>query len=137
LNDAATVAFVLERSSGRALYLGNDPLEDRLIGEGDALCGSTVTEFHFHRFGLNDADELALAVRLADQRRLVVRAEPSATAVGECVTIPVPAPQGAACGVGALAALAALRACYRPASGATTSAAKRSTTAGSRPWITT
>jgi hypothetical protein len=111
LNDAGTVAFLLEFSGalGRRLYLGADPVEDRVIGRGDPLCDGVVQGIEFQRFGLNDAGQLALGLELAGGRRLVVRAEPTLTEPGACVTeVPEPAPGGAAAGA-ALALLAGRR----------------------------
>lgn len=62
---------------GRRLYVGPDAVEDRVIGRGDARCGGGVSYVTFHRFGLNDAGEIALGVELSNARRLVVRAEPT------------------------------------------------------------
>lgn len=113
LNDEGTVAFLLEFAGplGRSLYVGPDPVEDRVIGRGDALCGGIVRDIEFHRFGLNDAGELALGLRLADDRRLIVRAEPTLTQPGACVTEVVPEPT--TLGWGALAALFAVVRCRR------------------------
>lgn len=106
LNDTDTVAFLLQFDGGRGLYVGPDPIADRVIGTGDPLCGGVVQSIRFSRFGLNDAGELALAVELADSRRLIVRAEPTLSQPGACVTqVPEPALGGAAAGV-ALALLA-------------------------------
>ncbi|MEB2344369.1 MAG: hypothetical protein OZ948_06505 [Deltaproteobacteria bacterium] len=111
LNDAGTVAFLLEFSGdlGRRLYLGPDPVEDRVIGRGDPLCDGVVKGIEFHRFGLNDAGQMALGIELVGGRHLVVRAEPTLTEPGACVTeVPEPALGGTAAGV-ALALLTALR----------------------------
>lgn len=105
LNDSGTVAFTIDATDGRHLYVGSDPVEDAVLAVGDALCEGTVTEIHFDRYGLNDANELALGVVLADGRRLIVRAEPSSGPGGECIRFPVPEPQH---GLGATAAIAAL-----------------------------
>jgi hypothetical protein len=112
INDLGTVAFLYLMNSQRALYLGSDPVEDKVLASGDALCDSTVVGIGFHRYGLNDADELALHVRLADARDLLVRAEPSAGPGGECiVTAPEPrAALGALATFGALGALGRVRA---------------------------
>jgi hypothetical protein len=105
VNDAGTVAFAIEASDGRHLYAGTDPVEDEVLAVGDALCDDTVTEIHFHRYGLNDVNELAFGVALSDGRRLIVRAEPSAGPGGACIRFPVPEPDAA---LGAIVAIAAL-----------------------------
>jgi len=112
LNDAGTVAFSLNTAQGTHLYVGSDPVADEVLSAGDALCDDTVTEIYFHRYGLNDAGELALGVALSDGRRLIVRAEPSTGPGGECIRFPVPEPGGAA--AAALAALAVLAATTVP-----------------------
>jgi hypothetical protein len=106
------VAFLLEFAGviGRKLYVSADPVAGYVIGRGDALCDGVVQDVTFHRFGLNDAGELALGIQLTDSRRLVVRAEPTLTEPGACVTEPVPEPAlGGAAACVALALLAAGR----------------------------
>ena len=88
--------------------VGSDPVEDKVLAVGDALCDDVVTEIYFHRYGLNDSDELALGVALSDGRQLIVRAEPGAGPGGECIRFPVPEPDGVLGAVVAVAALAAL-----------------------------
>ena len=72
-----------------------------MLASGDPLCGSTVVAVEFQRYGLNDADQFALQVFLADGRTMIVRADPGPTASGACITT---APEPAA----PLAELAAL-----------------------------
>lgn len=108
LNDAGLVSFLLEFSGaiGRKLYVGPDPVDDHVIGRGDALCGGVVDDVDFHRFGLNDAGALAFGVRLVGDRHLIVRAEPTLTEPGACVmAVPEPALGEGAAGA-ALALLA-------------------------------
>ena len=76
VNDAGTPALLVQSSSQTGVYTGADAVADKVLATGDSICGSTVTEVGFHRFGFNDDGQLALAVTLADSRRLVVRAEP-------------------------------------------------------------
>lgn len=115
LNDRDTVAFLLRPGVGASLHVGSDPVADKVIATGDTLCEGTVTALSFHRFGLNDADELAFGVALADGRQLIVRAEPSKGPGGACIRVrdPVPEPGAALAGGAALAALAALAAWRR------------------------
>jgi len=102
VNDGGLVAFELNSNNHHAVYLalGDDPVADKVLAPGDALCGSTVTDVGFHRFGLNDAGQLALFVTLADGRSLVVRADPSSGLGGQCETAcgtttwPAPEPEG-------------------------------------------
>lgn len=109
LNDAGLLAYVLEGSPrpvgpGRILFTGRPPNHERVIGSGDSLCGGTVQTLSFHRYGLNDAGELAVVVQFEDFRRIVVRAEPTDLASDRCI-IEVPE---ADAWLSALAAWAAL-----------------------------
>lgn len=110
INDLGTVAF-LHRSapSSQALYLGPDPVADKVIATGDALCGATVLGLSFHRYGLNDADEIALLAQLSDARSVVLRAEPTSGPGGACITEPVPEPGAALAALAACAALGSVR----------------------------
>jgi len=115
LNDSGLVAFQLETNPTHEhsvyLALGEDPAEDKVLALGDSLCGSIVTDVGFHRFGLNDAGQLALFVTLADGRLLVVRADPSTGQGGQCETTcgkttwPAPEPDAQILAVTALVAL--------------------------------
>jgi hypothetical protein len=115
LNDRDTVAFLLRAGDGASLHVGSDPVADTVIATGDTLCEGTVTALSFHRFGLNDADELAFGVTLGDGRQLIVRAEPSQGPGGACIRVrdPVPEPGAALAAAAALAPLAALAAWQR------------------------
>jgi len=107
LSDSGTPAFRLDSTSGSGIYTGADPVADKVLAAGDALCGSTVTEIDFHRYGIDGSGRLALFVALADARRLIVRADPSSGAGGACIAVPEPS--------GCLAATAALFALARVA----------------------
>jgi hypothetical protein len=107
LNDAGQVALQVESTSGSGIYTGGDPVADKVLASGDLLCDATVTDIDFQRFGQNNARQFALLVSLSDGRRLVVRADPSSSQGGQCITVPEPATLLA---VGAAAlVLAALR----------------------------
>jgi hypothetical protein len=77
LNNAGTVAFdaTLE-AGGRGIFTGPDPVDDRVIGTGDPLFGSTVTGVFVGPEGLNDSGQLAFRATLADGRQVIVRADP-------------------------------------------------------------
>jgi hypothetical protein len=73
------VAFTAELDAGgRGLFTGPDVLADRVIGSGDALGGSVVTDVSLCAEGLNDSGQLAFTAQLADGRTAVFRAEPPA-----------------------------------------------------------
>lgn len=65
INNMGVVAFTGTTSAGVGLYIGPDPVEDRLIGVGDALFGSTINSLELARHGLNDAGQLAFGYTLA------------------------------------------------------------------------
>ena len=118
LNDSGVAAFLLDTASGHAgvyLSLGDDPVHDKVLAPGDPLCGSTVKDVDFHRFAFNDAGQLALLVTLADNRSLVVRADPSTGQGGQCETScgktmwPAPEPEGPLSEVAAALALVMVR----------------------------
>ena len=96
LNDSGEVAFLIEGSDMDGVYTGSDPVSDKVLAIGDPLCGSTVTAVYFHRYGLDSLGRLALAVDLADARRLIVRADPTTGPGGFCETAPELEATGAA-----------------------------------------
>jgi hypothetical protein len=74
INDAGLVAFRATLDAGGAgIFTGPDAVNDRVIGTGDALFGSTVTDVFFAR-GLNEDGSLAFAYTLANGRQGVALA---------------------------------------------------------------
>ena len=69
LNNAGTVAFSAELTAGgMGIFTGPDPINDRVIGTGDPLFGSTVLRILFTREGFNDLGQIAFYYELADNR---------------------------------------------------------------------
>ena len=66
LNDAGDVAFLanLDGSSTSGIFVGPDPIADRVISTGDTLDGSTVQNITFCEEGLSDSGELAFVAQL-------------------------------------------------------------------------
>ena len=86
LNNNSDVAFLADLDSGGSgVFVGPDPINDRVISTGDALDGSTVRNITFCEEGLSDPGELAFVVQLADNpdtpeddsRTAVFRATPA------------------------------------------------------------
>jgi hypothetical protein len=66
LNNDGDVAFLADLDAGgRGIFIGPDPVLDKVIRTGDPLFGSTVTDLGVYR-GLNDDDRLAFAYLLAN-----------------------------------------------------------------------
>lgn len=87
LNDEGLLACMLNDARYRpVLFTGRPPNHERVLRAGDTLCGDTVSGLEFHRYGLNDAGEMALAVSLSDQRTLLVRVEPTDLPNDRCIT---------------------------------------------------
>ena len=86
-------------AGGTGIFTGPDIIDNKLIGQGDALLGSTIghptlpfltDNVGFFRDGLNDSGELAFWARLIDGREAIVRATPrTAAAVPEPGTLAV------------------------------------------------
>jgi hypothetical protein len=84
LNNAGDVAFhaTLDGSSTSGIFVGPDPVADRVIATGDSLDGSTVQNLTFCEEGLNDSGQLAFIAQLEDPttpegfRMAVFRATP-------------------------------------------------------------
>ena len=60
----------------RGLFIGPDPVADRIIAEGDSLFGSTVLSIKFHR-GFNDQGQIAFTYSLANGVSGVALATPT------------------------------------------------------------
>jgi hypothetical protein len=67
LNNNGDVAFFAELDSGGSgIFVGPDPVADRVIGTGDTLDGSTVRDLRFCDEGLNDSGQLAFEATFDD-----------------------------------------------------------------------
>jgi hypothetical protein len=67
LNNNGDVAFLADLDSGGSgIFVGPDPIADRVIGTGDTLDGSTVTNLRFCDEGLNDSGQLAFQATFND-----------------------------------------------------------------------
>jgi hypothetical protein len=84
LNNLGNVAFhaTLDGSTTSGIFVGPDPVADRVIATGDALDGAVVQNLTFCEEGLSDAGELAFVAELSDPgspsgfRMAVFRATP-------------------------------------------------------------
>jgi hypothetical protein len=83
LNKAGDVAFLAELDSGGSgIFVGPDPVADRVIRTGNTLDGAEVTGLNFCEEGLSDSGELAFTAMFEDPdtfetRVAVFRAKPS------------------------------------------------------------
>jgi hypothetical protein len=78
INDQGDVLFLSFFGfdvGGSAIFRGPDVAADRIVGYGDPLFGSTISEMIGDPV-LNDAGQFAFTVRLADDRWVLVRADP-------------------------------------------------------------
>ncbi len=67
LNNNGGVAFLADLDSGGSgIFVGPDPVTDRVIGTGDTLDGSSVTNLRFCDEGLNDSGQLAFQATFND-----------------------------------------------------------------------
>ena len=75
-NAGRVVFYATPRGGQLGVFSGPDPTADRLIGLGATLFGSTVVDFALNPVSINHAGQLAIRIKLADERQLVVRADP-------------------------------------------------------------
>jgi hypothetical protein len=67
LNNAGEVAFLATLDDGTTgIFVGPDPVEDRVIATGDTLDGETVSGLTFCEEGLNDSGQLAFTAFFED-----------------------------------------------------------------------
>jgi hypothetical protein len=77
LNQGGLVCFAATpRDGALGIFCGPDPVSDRILGFGDALFGSSVTEFALNPVSVNDAGQIAIRIKLADHRQVIARADP-------------------------------------------------------------
>jgi hypothetical protein len=78
LNDNGNIAFLANVGAPRyGIFIGPDPIADKVIERGDTLFGSTVIDVQLWNRGLNNNGQLAFYASLADGRQVIVRADPS------------------------------------------------------------
>jgi hypothetical protein len=67
LNNEGEVAFLATLDTGGSgIFVGPDPVADRVIGTGDTLEGLTITNLRFCDEGLNDSGQLVFQATLDD-----------------------------------------------------------------------
>ena len=77
LNNQGTVAFEAGLDTGgNGIFIGPDPVADKVIATGDSLLGSTVTNVDFLPGGLDSSGEVAFFAQLADGTTGIFRADP-------------------------------------------------------------
>ena len=83
INNSGMVAFKARTNVSvpggwleEGIFVGSDPILDKVIGTGDLLDGSTVLSILSFYDGLNDLGQIAFAVTLADGRDAIFRADP-------------------------------------------------------------
>ncbi len=81
INDSGRVAFGAELTAGgTGIFTGSDPVADKVIGTGDLLDGSTVTNLILSSKALNNSDQVVFVATLTDANgtthEAVYRAEP-------------------------------------------------------------
>jgi hypothetical protein len=78
ISESGRVVFFATPVGGAlGIYRGPDSREHRVLGIGDAWAGSTVVEFALNPVSSNARGQLAIRVRLADGRGLLLRADPA------------------------------------------------------------
>lgn len=73
--DDAVIAIATPRGRTMGLYTGSDPETDRILGIGDSLFGSTVTELAANPVSVSAAGHLAIRVKLVDESQLILRVD--------------------------------------------------------------
>lgn len=89
INNHGLVAFGATLDTGtKGIFIGADPVADKVITVGDSLFGSTITNLSFFGDkGLNDQGQIAFYATLADGTTGIFRADPSKKSVPEPTSI--------------------------------------------------
>ncbi len=84
LNNAGRMIFYATPRGGElGVFTGRDPLNDCLLSVGASLFGSTIVEFALNPVSMNDVGQVAIRVKLANERQIVLRADPVDRGSGE------------------------------------------------------
>lgn len=65
--------------AGLGIFSGADPIADRLLAIGAPLLDSTVTDLSLNPVSINRHGQLAIRVRLENDRQVIMRADPGST----------------------------------------------------------
>ena len=88
LNNNGDVAFLADLDSGgTGIFVGPDPINDRVISTEDMLDGSMIQNITFCEEGLSDSGELAFVAQLADDPA-TPEVDESSTAVFRATPVP-------------------------------------------------
>lgn len=75
-NEDRIVFYATPRGGELGVFTGPDPLTDCLLSLGAPLFGSAIVDFALNPVSINDVGQIAIRVKLADERQFVVRADP-------------------------------------------------------------
>jgi len=75
-NTGRLVFYATPRGGTLGIFTGPEPRHDRVLALGLPLFGSTIEDFALNAVSINDAGQMAIRVRLADQRQFILRADP-------------------------------------------------------------
>ncbi|MEB3181476.1 MAG: choice-of-anchor tandem repeat NxxGxxAF-containing protein [Nostocaceae cyanobacterium] len=77
LNVRGTVAFFSDlNNGGKGIFLGSDPVQNKVIAIGDSLFNTTVTDLQFASDGLNNFGQVTFFARLSNGSTGIFRANP-------------------------------------------------------------
>ena len=71
------VCIATPRGGSLGLFAGPDPDADRILGLGDSLLGSTVSDLGANPVSVNADGHVAVSATLADGRQVILRADPT------------------------------------------------------------
>jgi len=77
INDHDEVIFYAVPHGGKlGIFAGPDPVHDRIVAIGDEIFGSAVSDLALNPVSFNNANQIAVRLKVADGRQFIVRAEP-------------------------------------------------------------
>ncbi|MGB3299108.1 MAG: PEP-CTERM sorting domain-containing protein, partial [Phormidesmis sp.] len=78
INNDETLVFIATLDAGSSgIFVGPDPVVDRVIGEGDILSGSVISGVNFlQQTGLNNEGQFVFRANFADGSTGIFRADP-------------------------------------------------------------
>lgn len=81
INDSGDIAFLatFDDFTNQAIFSGPDLINDRVVGTGDLLDGSTIVSLSMFREGFNNIGQIAFLAGLEDGRSVIVVADPIPT----------------------------------------------------------
>ena len=77
INNSGEIIFFAAPVGGElGIFNGPDPVNNKILSIGDSMFDSETTDFALNPVSFNDHNQIAIRIKLANDRQLIIRADP-------------------------------------------------------------